>query len=66
MSAEHVNCRSVWGTERTVSPAMVTDKAELHSGGIGSRDSVRWPRWQHGWVRGEGLDKYLDEIKTVW
>ena len=29
-------------------------------------DAVRWPRWQHGWVRGEGLDKYLDEIKTVW
>lgn len=45
---------------------MVTDKAELHSGGRVSRDSVRWPRWQHGWVRGEGLDKYLDEIKTVW
>ena len=31
---------------------MVTDKAEPHSGGRVSRDSVRWPSWA-AWV-GEG------------
>ena len=54
------------GAGRTVSPAMVTDKAELHSGSRASRDPVRCLVGKHGWVKGARPDKYLDEIKTAW